>query len=82
MLDPLIILFTEQGLSLEVLIFKIDISQNVVSFDYFIQNVEVERQLINGLDLLHKFPTDGKSNPKVKLSCRMEMHWVQKVCPQ
>jgi hypothetical protein len=65
MLDPLIMLLTEQGLRLEVLIFKIDISQNVVTFDYFIQNVEVERQLIHGLDLLHKFPTDGASNPKV-----------------
>ena len=65
MLDPLIMLLTEQGLRLEVLVFKIDISQNVVTFDYFIQNVEVKWQLINSLDLLHKFPTDWTSNPKV-----------------
>ena len=65
MLYSLVMFFTEQGLRLEVFILEIDISENVVTLDYFIQNVEVKRQLINSFDLLHKFPADWTSNPIV-----------------
>ena len=57
MLHPLVMLVTQQTLY-TVLIFKIDISQDVISFHNLIEDIEVQWQLIDTLYLLNKLPAN------------------------
>ena len=41
----------------DVIIFKIYIFQNVITFNYFIQDIEVQGQLVDAFDLLNQFST-------------------------
>ena len=70
MLDPLIMLLTEQGLRLEVLIFKIDISQDVISLHDLIEDIEVQWQLIDTLNLLDKLPANWAAHSEVMVQHR------------
>ena len=45
--------------------FKVDSREERVLRDYLIQDVEVERQLVNGLDILEQFTADGASNAAI-----------------
>jgi hypothetical protein len=69
MLDPLIMLFAKQTLY-AIFVFKVDISQNVVSFHNLIQDVKIERQLVYALHLLHQFPADGAPHSEVVMESR------------
>ena len=69
MLHPLVMLVAQQTLY-TVLIFKIDISQDVISFHNFIEDIEVQWQLIDTLYLLYKLPTNWAANSEVMVQHR------------
>ena len=52
MLHSLVMLVTQQTLY-AVLVFKIDVAKDVVSFHYLIQDIEVQGELVHALHLLH-----------------------------
>lgn len=54
MLDALIVFLAEQTID-AFLVFKVDIAQNRVTLDDLIQDVEVERKLVDRFDLLNQF---------------------------
>jgi hypothetical protein len=60
-LDPLFMILTQQAVN-TLFIFKIDISKDTVSFNDFIQNVEVQRQFIHTLNLFDKFSANWASH--------------------
>ena len=53
-LDALIVFLAEQTID-AFLVFKVDIAQNRVTLDDLIQDVEVERKLVDRFDLLNQF---------------------------
>jgi hypothetical protein len=59
-LNALFVFLTEQAVD-ALFVFKVDVSQDTVSLHDFIQNVEVQRQLVNTLYLLHQFATNRAS---------------------
>lgn len=57
-------LFTQEAVD-TLLVLKIDVAQNAIPFDDFIKNVEIERQLVDRLDLLDELPANRTANSKV-----------------
>lgn len=66
MLHSLIMLFTEKAFN-TIVIIKIDISQYTITFDNFIQDIEIQRELIDTLNLFYKFSADWTSNSIVSM---------------
>ena len=48
-----------------LLVLKIDVSQDTVSFHDFVEDVKIQGQFIYALDLLHEFAANGTPHPKV-----------------
>jgi len=69
MLHPLVMLVAQQTLY-TVLIFKIDISQDVISFHNFIEDIEVQWELIDTLYLLYKLPANWAAHSEVMVEHR------------
>lgn len=63
-LDPLIMSFAKKTLD-TILIFKIQLSKNVVSLYYLVQNIEIKWQSISWINLFYKFPTNRASDSLV-----------------
>lgn len=56
--DALVVLEALQALEAAVVI-KVQVFQNSISFNYFMKNIEVERELVNAFQVLHEFAADG-----------------------
>ena len=69
MLHPLIMLVTQQTFY-TVLIFKIDISQDVISLHDLIEDIEVQWQLIDTFNLLDKLPAYWAAHSEVMVQHR------------
>lgn len=69
MLHSLVMLVAQQTLY-TILIFKIDISQDVVTLHNLVKDIEVQRQLINALNLFNKLPTYWAADSKVMVEHR------------
>jgi phosphoglycerol transferase MdoB-like AlkP superfamily enzyme len=59
-LNALFVFLTKQAVD-ALFIFKVDVSQDTVSLHDFVQNVEVQRQLVHTFHLLHQFATNRAS---------------------
>ena len=64
MLHPLIVLVAEEAFN-AVFIFEIQISEDAVPLDDLIEDIEVQRQLINALHLLNKLSANRASHPEI-----------------
>ena len=42
-----------------LLVFEVNVPQNTIAFDNFVQDIEIQRQFVDAFDLLHQFATDG-----------------------
>ena len=69
MLNSLVVLVTEQTLY-AVLVFKIDVPQNVISLHDLIEDIEVQGQLIYALYLLHKLSADWAADSEIMVQNR------------
>jgi hypothetical protein len=69
MLHSLIMLVTKKTLY-TILILKVYVPQDIVSLHNFIKDVEIERELIDALNLLYKLSTDWAANSKVVVKYR------------
>ena len=63
-LDALIVFLAEQAVD-AFLVFEVDIAQNRVTLDDLVQDVEVQRKLVDGLDLLNQLLADGAPDAEV-----------------
>jgi len=63
-LHSLVVLVAQQTVD-AVFIFKVDISKNTVTFHNFVQDIEIQGQLIDAFYLLHQFSADGTSHSEV-----------------
>lgn len=64
MLDALVVSLAKQAIN-AVFVFEVNVPQDAVSFNDFVEDVEVQRQLINALDLFHQFATNRASHSVV-----------------
>lgn len=63
-LNALVVFLTEQTVD-AFLVLEVDVAQNRITLDNFIQDVEVQRKLVDGLDLLHQLMADGAPDTEV-----------------
>jgi len=64
MLHALVMTLAKQTVN-AILVLEVDVSQDAVSLDDFVEDIEVQRQLVHTLDLLHQFSADGASHSVV-----------------
>lgn len=65
-LHALIVPLAEQALD-TLFIFEVDVAQDRISLYDLVQYIEVQWQLVDGLDLLHQLVADGTSNSRIRV---------------
>ena len=63
-LHSLVVFLAEEAID-AFFVLEIDISQDRISFDDFVKNVEVQRQLVHGFNILNQLTADGAPDPEI-----------------
>ena len=63
-LHSLVVFLAEEAID-AFFVLEIDISQDRISFDDFVKNVEVQRQLVDGFNILNQLTADGAPDPEI-----------------
>jgi hypothetical protein len=69
MLHSLIVHYAEQALK-AFFTFEVDFSKSRISLNYFVKDIEVERKLVNGLNLLHQLTANRATDSKILVKLR------------